>query len=481
MRKMIKILGVTVFAALLILAGFTAFALSNGLFARETPPKYIFLFIGDGMSYPQMTLASLYKTSVLKEEDLIMNSFKPVGIVHTGSGESVITESAAAASAMASGVNDMNEWLNIDNSGAAHETIAEKLKQQLGYKIGIISSVNITHATPAAFYAHQESRYSSTGIFYQLAESGFDYFGGGDIIGKPADFMETLENHGYNYINTREDILNADLRDGKIIAVSPGLDRYATLPYTIDNKDNSWGTFTLAEHTRKCIEQLYNNNDTGFFIMVEGGKIDWAGHANDAASMVYEIMAFDEAIREAVEFYKLYPRETLILVTGDHETGGLSLGYSATTLNLYLDYLERQSISFNEYELRARVFREENYSFEDVLAEIRRVFFGVEDDAVPIFYADELERLREAYDLTMTEPSVRPFTMTEYLKYGFYEPVIMTAVKIINLRAGVSWSSWSHTALPVPVLALGSGDEKFTGIYRNKEIFAKLKEITGAE
>ena len=481
MRKMIKILCIAVFAALVILAGFTAFAFSNGLFAREAPPKYIFLFIGDGMSYPQMTLASLYKTSVLKEEDLIMNSFKSVGVAHTGRGESVITESAAAASAMASGVNDMNEWLNIDADGEAHETIAEKLKKQRGYKIGVISSVNINHATPAAFYAKQESRYDNTSIFYQLAESGFDYFGGGDITGKPYDFGEVLERSGYKYINTREDIIHADLRDGKIIAVSPNLDRNASIAYAIDNRANELATFTLAEHTRKCIEQLYNNSDTGFFIMVEGGKIDWAGHANDAASMIHEIIAFDDAVREAVEFYKMYPRETLIIVTGDHETGGLSLGYAATTINLYLNYLENQSVSFTEYELKVNAFRENNYSFEQVLADIRREFFGVEDDTAAVFYSGEVEQLYAAYNLSMMDPSERPFTMHEFLNYGFYDPLTMTAINILNLRAGISWSSYSHTALPVPVLALGAGESRFTGFYRNREIFFKLKELTDVE
>jgi alkaline phosphatase len=429
------------------------------------------------MSYSQITLASLYKTLVLNENDLIMNTFESVGISHTSSAESLITESAAAASAIASGVNDKNEWLNIDGGGIAHETIAEKLKKQLGYKIGIISSVNINHATPAAFYARQESRYNTTDIFFQLVSSGFDYFGGGDILGKPYGFRDILEEHGYQYLSTRGEIENADLNNGRIIAISPNLDRYAVLPYTIDSRNSGHETFTLAEHTRRCIELLYN--DTGFFIMVEGGKIDWASHANDAASMIYEVIAFDDAIREAVEFYKLHPRETLIIVTGDHETGGLSLGYSATTINLNLNYLARQSVSFSEYESRIHEFRAGNYSFEEVLPELRRVFFGIDDDAVSVFYANELDQLHTAYNLSMIEPSIRPFTMREFLNYGFYDPLTMTAIKILNQRAGISWSSYSHTALPVPVLALGVGESNFTGVYRNTGIFTKLKELTG--
>ena len=284
------------------------------------------------------------------------------------------------------------------------------------------------------------------------------------------------------YVDTRHDIIGVEAWEGRLVAISPSLDRHGTIPYKIDNKDNERGTFTLAEHTRKAIEMLHSpDDDAGFFIMVEGGKIDWAAHANDAASMIYEIIDFDNAIREAVEFYRRNPSETLIIVTGDHETGGLSLGYAGTTLNLFLNYLTRQTMSFSEYELRVDRFREQNYTFEEVLADIKRVFFGVYDPTTPVFHGHEIEQLLTAYHLSMMEPEVRPFTMTEFLNYGFYDPVTMTAIRILNLRAGISWSSWSHTATPVPVLALGVGETRFTGIYRSREIFFRLKELMELE
>ena len=197
LRRIMRVAIGVVWISLMILAGIAAYSFSEMLFATEAPPKYIFLFIGDGMGHSQMTLASLYKTSVLNEEDLIMNSFTSIGLSHTGSGESAITESAAAASAIASGINDIEGRLNIDADGVGHETIAEKLKNQLGHRIGIISSVNINHSTPAAFYSRQESHHNFADIFNQLVNSGFEYFGGGGTLGRPDDYRQVFERHGY--------------------------------------------------------------------------------------------------------------------------------------------------------------------------------------------------------------------------------------------------------------------------------------------
>jgi alkaline phosphatase len=489
MRRFIKILCIAVFAALIIFAGFTAFAVSNGLFVQEATPKYIFLFVGDGFGYPQMSLASLYKTSVLKEDDLIMNSFKSIGGAYTGSGDSIITDSSAAATALASGIITNNGLLNMDENGVKYETIAEKLKEQFGYKIGVISSVTLSHATPAGFYAHQNSRYNSGDIFNEFIASGFDYFGGGDVLGKPADFRTLLEEKGYQYINTPEEIEKLGNDSGslyKTIAVSPNLDYNATVQYLIDDMNNPEKPkrFGIAEHTRKCAEILYN--DAGFFIAVEGGKIDWACHSNDAVSMIYEVIDFDNAVREAVEFYKKYPRETLIIVTGDHETGGLSLGYSGTTTNLYLSYLENQTISFSEYSRRVKMFRDENRKFDDILPDVKKYFFGIDEtsgtaESQQVFTANELNQLRAAYDMSLTDPAIRAFSMSEYVNYGLYDPFTTVAIRILNLKAGISWSTYSHTAMPVPVLALGTHESVFAGFYRNNEIFEKLKEITGAE
>jgi len=489
MRRYIKSFLAVIIILMIILAVLTVpMLLKDSPEIPAAPPKYIFLFIGDGFSYPQMTLTSIYKTSVLNEKDLILKSFKWIGNAYTENTSSLITESAAAISAIASGIKTDNETLNVDPDGNKYETIAEKLKTQLGYKIGIVSSDNLNHATPAGFYAHQESRYDSADIISELADSGFDYFGGSDIMGKSAaadiagkPFIEFLGDKGYRYINTREDIenLTSPVIDGKVIAISPNLDLYATIPYAID-KEKYADTFTLAEHTKKCAEFLYNDNENGFFIMVEGGKIDWACHSNDAATMIYEVIDFDNAIKEAIEFYNKRPKETLILVTGDHETGGLSIGYSETYIYLYLNHLANQTISFSEFSFKTYGYRYNQIPFETVLAEIQQ-YFGIRpyDGENPSFYlsAGDIEKIRAAYDMSMIDPSIRAFSMSEYVAYGFYDPLTTTIIKIIDQKAGITWGTYSHSALPVPVLAMGSGGENFMGFYRNTEIFVKLKDM----
>lgn len=484
--KYIKLFFAVLFILMIISAGFVAVVLSSDSIF-ETPPKYVFLFIGDGFSYPQMALTSLYKISVLNEDDLIMHSFKTAGTAYTGSGESMITESAAAVSAIASGINTYNKSLNIDKDGKKHETITEKLKKQLGYKIGIISSDNLHRATPAGFYAHQDSRYNETSkIFAELVESGFDYFGGSEFLGKPADFKDVLSKKGYKYINTREEIenLTSVAADGKVMAISPELDSYATIPYKIDSENYS-RTFTIAEHTKKCAEFLSKNSKDGFFIMIEGGKIDWACHSNDAATMIHEVIDLDNAVREAVEFYKKHPKDTLIIITGDHETGGLSIGYSETTTNMYLDYLKYQKISFSSFSFKMQNHRQNGVPFDNVMQDVKEYFGIYEWDGTQTssfyLYGEDMVKLRSAYDMSMVDPEIRAFGMSEYVSYGFYDPFTTTVIKIINKKAGVSWSTYSHSALPVPVLALGKGEENFMGFYRNSEIFEKLKKIMKLE
>ena len=475
---------VTAFMLVLVLALFVSF--------RETPgggaPKYIFLFVGDGFGYPQLTLATLYNSSVLGGDELALNSFEYIGNAYTENTYSQITESAGAISAIASGIKTDNESLNIDFEGKKHETIAEKLKRQLGYKIGVISSDNLNRATPAGFYAHQKSRYDTMAIILELAESGFEYFGGSDIVGfistesmAGKGLRDFLGEHGYRYINTREDIekLGSAAADGKVVAVSPMLDPYGTIPYAID-KERHADSFTLAEHTKKCAEFLYGDGKNGFFIVVEGGKIDWACHANDAATLVHEVIDFDGAIKAALAFYHRHPKETLIIVTGDHETGGLSIGYSETGTRLYLHQLAEQTISYSEFSFLVQGYRRTGTPFEEVLPEIRRYFgIGPYDGENADFYLGygDMEKLRAAYDMSMTDPSERPFTMSEYMAYGFYDPLTMTIIRLTNNKAGISWGTYSHSALPVPVLAMGNGAENFTGFYKNTEIFAKLKKL----
>ena len=344
--------------------------------------KYVFLFIGDGMGDNQIYATELFKASLTGEhiyEPLSFSQFPVHSFMTTYSANSLITDSAASGSAMATGEKTNNHWVSLDPvHKTKQETIAEKAKKA-GYKIGILSSVTIDHATPASFYAHQESRGDYHKIALQLPLSNFDYFAGGGVhdLGSKSDknsFSTQLEKYGYKYVTNAKEIKKLKKGDAKIVAVNPGTYAGKEYYWEIDNRSES---IPLSYFTKKGIEVL--ENDKGFFMMIEGGKIDWALHSNDLASSIMEIIAFDEAIKEAVKFYNKHKEETIIIVTADHETGGLSLG-SNTSKVLKLHLLKNQKISAQEFERKLKVLKdqERKISFEEVLDSVE-VNFGLGD------------------------------------------------------------------------------------------------------
>ncbi len=184
----------------------------------------------------------------------------------------------------------------------------------------------MNHATPAAFYAHQASRNSYYEIGEELIASNFDYFAGGGLL-KPTGADQDIENlydlaadAGYKIIKTQAEAEKLTAADGKTIVIDEHLADSDAMAYELDRPEDQW---SLADYVEKGIEVL--DNDNGFFMMVEGGKIDWACHANDAASTIADTIALDDAVGKVVDFYNEHPEETLILVTGDHETGGLTI------------------------------------------------------------------------------------------------------------------------------------------------------------
>ena len=313
-------------------------------------PKYVFLFIGDGMSYPQIQLTNYYLSSlkdtnnndiVESQKNLTMLNFPVAGSAQTYDSSSFCPDSASTATSISTGNKTYSGTINMNEAKTEeYETIAEKLKDQLGYKIGIISSVNLNHATPAAFYAHQSSRNNYYEIGEELVESGFDYFAGGGLLkpdgdGTQKNLYTLAEENGYTVVDTKAEAEKVTAATGKTIIIDETLADSDSMSYDMDLEEGEWA---LKDYVKKGIEVL--DNDKGFFMMVEGGKIDWACHANDAGATISDTVALDEAVQEAVNFYNQHPDETLILVTGDHETGGLTIGLAGTDYDTFLKNLE---------------------------------------------------------------------------------------------------------------------------------------------
>ncbi len=451
-------------------------------FAQQTA-KYVFLFIGDGMGDNSIYATEMYKASLNghgRYEPLSFSQFPVQSFMTTYSASSLITDSSASGSAMATGEKTNNHMVSIDPvTNTKQETIAEKAKKS-GYKVGILSSVAIDHATPASFFAHQKSRGDYKEIALQLPLSNFDFFAGGGVhdIGTKSDknsVAHQIDKYGYKYITTAKEIKDLKKGDNKIVAVNPGTYSGREYYWEIDNRTES---IPLSYFTKKGIELL--DNDKGFFMMIEGGKIDWALHSNDLASSIYETIAFDDAIKEAVKFYNNHKDETLIIVTADHETGGLSLGNNSKN-GFNLGLFQNQKISAQEFERLLKNLKEEKrkISFEEVLGLIQ-TNFGLGDTSKGLELTKaEKKWLYDAYANEFIERrEVDPDR--DYLDHSAEKPLTLRVVTILGDKAGIAWGTEGHTAMKVPVKVIGVGQEYFKGTIDNTDvakIIIKLMEL----
>ena len=477
--------------------------------SEVTAPKYVFLFIGDGMSYAQIQATSDF-LGALKDEDyfivqpslddnqnatlsgpeyLNFMNFAAAGSAVTYDYNSFAPDSASTATSISAGQKTYSGSINVDITGTeTYETITEKVHKQLGMKVGIISTVNLNHATPAAFYAHQASRNKYYEIGEEMIASGFEYFAGGGLKKKTGyDKEKPLPNlydlateAGYTVTFTNEEAAAVTAETGKVILIDEYLADSDAMAYELDRTDEMW---SLADYVKKGIEVL--DNEKGFFMMCEGGKIDWACHANDAATTIHDTIALADAIQVAIDFAKDHADETLILVTGDHETGGLSIGFAGTDYDTYLTLLESQKISFQKFDDEyITKYKENKATFKEALADIETLFGlkakGKEDDKL-VLTDYELEQLRTAFEKSINDTETGADAQQEYVMYGNYDPLSVTLTHILNSKSGISFTSYSHTGLPVAVLADGVSADEFNGYYDNTDIFIKMAKILNAQ
>ena len=294
---------------------------------KATHPKYVFLFIGDGMGLSHVSMAEAYLSTQkgqISNESISFTRFPVIGLVTTYSANSYITCSSAAGTAMSTGTKTNNYMLGVDPKGNKLRSISYKIHEK-GIPVGIASSVTIDHATPGAFYASSTSRTNYYEIAEQLPKTGFEFFGGGGFVqpkgekGDQQNIYELISKAGYKIIRGQENLKNKTQKDKVVFLQREG--KEGDLPYALDRKP---GDLSLKEVVAAGIEHLYGNK--GFFMMAEGGKIDWAAHSNDGKADILEVLDFADAIEVAYQFYLKHPEETLIIVTADHETGGVSLG-----------------------------------------------------------------------------------------------------------------------------------------------------------
>ena len=468
-------------------------------------PKYVFLFIGDGMSYPQFQAAADYLGAIADTDytqslpsvsyadrngtaldgpvALNFMGFEVAGSAVTYDSCSFAPDSASTATSIATGYKTYSGMINVDETGSIeYETIAEKLHAQKNWKVGVISSVNLNHATPAAFYAHQASRSSYYDIGVELVESGFEYFAGGGLLkpngsdGTQTNLYDLATAAGYKVVKTQAEAEAITAADGKVILIDEHLADSDSMAYEMDRKDSEWA---LADYVAKGIEVL--DNDNGFFLMCEGGKIDWACHANDAGAIVTDTLALADAVQVAIDFSAKHPDETLILVTGDHETGGLTIGFAGTDYDTYLSNLTSQKISYVQFDTQyVAQYKADQTPFETAMQDVEALFgLKMSGDASDrmVLTEYEIDRLRTAYTLAISDYSTGDYSQEQYVLYGTYNPFSVTVTHILNNKSGIDFTSYSHTGLPVAVFADGVGAEDFGGYYDNTQIYAKMAAL----
>lgn len=469
--------------------------------AMADMPKYVFFFVGDGMSSAQIQATEAYLTTLnggkateakdlLKPENRLNMSKLPVqGMQTTYDAHALMTDSASAGTAFACGVKTKSGVINMDDTTTIQYKSIAQLAAEQGKRIGVVSSVSLDHATPAAFYASVPSRSDMNAIARQMAASGYDFFGGGGLAASDAKAIEgQFKANGYTILNDRESILDLKKKPkGKVLAINPYLQDAAAMPYAIDRPETN---LSLAEMTEVAISSLYGakkgkGRDQGFFLMVEGGKVDWACHANDAVATMGDMLDFDDAVGAALEFARRHPFETLIVVTGDHETGGMSVGHATTGYSAYYDRLVNQKASFQGFLLSEEWKQHKakyaaNYSDASSNLESNAEMVELMDKYFGLRLADcnpyQKQKLEDAYDQSMVGKNSNMADENKLL-YGSYEPIVVTITHILNERASIGWTSYSHTGVPVPVYAMGPGSIRFAGFYDNTDIAKKFARI----
>jgi alkaline phosphatase len=451
--------------------------------AQAQQAKYVFYFIGDGMGVNQVLGTQMYRSELKGEigvTPLLFTQFPYATMATTYSATNGVTDSAASGTALATGQKTKNGALGVLKDLQTPIYSVAAWAKQSGYRVGVSTSVSVDHATPGAFYAHVPKRKMYYQIGQDLVKADYDFYAGSDFLdptnkedktGQSANLYTLAQDNGYTIARGYKDYQKKAKKADKMILFQPESsgDIYS-IPFAIDRKK---GDLALSEIVRAGIHFLTKDTEKGFFLMVEGGKIDWACHSNDAATVFEEVIDMDNAVRVAYEFYAQHPDETLIVITADHETGGLVLGRGPYELNLQV--LKNQKVSENGFTkivngLRAKYKNQVSWQVIQNALKENFGFWG----AVQLDEKQEA-RLKAVYEKSFSNQPV-DLQKSEYMQD---EPIATEAKRIIDEIALLNWASGGHSAGYVPVFAIGAGAERFQGQFDNALIPVKIAEAAG--
>lgn len=432
-------------------------------------PKYIFYYIGDGMGMGPIVAAQNYNRLILKnDKPLTMMQMPVVGWALTYSASSDITDSAAAGTALATGSKTKNYMLGMNADTVAVTSIA-KILHDRGYGVAIATSVAPDDATPGAFFAHVPNRSMTYQIGCDMAASGYEFVAGAGLRGtetdgKPNDLLDRFAAEGVQIVRGPEGA--ASITAARALLLNNEGSSRSNIGYTIDSIQ---GTLTLPLIASTALKQLERTSPDKFFMMIEGGNIDHALHGNDAGASIKEIINFDEALKVAYDFYLAHPDETLIVVTADHDTGGMAIVRSGGIGNI--DYQKVSKEEFSNF-CKAMLKTRNIFTWDDMKAYMSENlgFFT----HIPVSEADET-KLKKLFDDTFELRN----TADQKTLYANFNAFAVEVFNMFNNAVGVTFCTTSHAGNAVPVFAVGAGADLFKGFNNNTDLPAAILKAVG--
>ena len=412
--------------------------------------KNIIVMIPDGMSYDGVTLARWYKSynpadgTIDPSVSLALDEIAS-GLVRTwwSNGEIIgaITDSAPAGTAFGTGVKTTDKFIGVTPASTPAATILEAARL-IGKSTGIVATSNVQHATPGAFTAHYNDRSRYDIIGEQQAHNGIDVLlGGGSMYLAPPyrqdseNMLDEMKAMGYQYVTTRDEL--SAVRSGRLL----GLFAPDAMAYEMDRNENAGSEPSLAEMTAKAID-LLSQGKQGFFLMVEGSKVDWAAHANDPVGLISDILAFDDAVKVALGFAKAN-QNTMILIMSDHGNGGISIGSALTNSSYSSDPIQKFIAPLSKAKLTGEGIAKKLNDDRSNIAAVMEQFYGIND-----LSNAEMETIRTASAGSMNY-AVGP---------------------MMNRRAFLGWTTGGHTGEETNLFTYLPGNGRIVGVIDNTDV-----------
>lgn len=433
--------------------------------AKGTAKNIIFL-VSDGMSIGTLTMANLFLQ--MKEGrnshwmQLYNDNLVRRALMDTASASSLVTDSAAASSAWGGGVRVRNGSVNVNADGSFNKPILQKFKAA-GKSVGCVTSVPVAHATPAGFCVNNNKRGDMEEIASDYLKLRFDVMMGGgtelfsaNLRGDKRDLFKEFIDAGFTVVQNRNQMLNIRSVNTKPVL---GVFNPSSIPYALDRENDAElkeRTPTLAEMSKAAIDHL-SKNKKGFVLQIEGGKVDWAAHANDAAALIYDQVAFDDAVKVAMDFAKTN-KDTLVIITTDHGNANPGL-FSGSGANKNFERLQN--------------FKNTN---NWVLTGIKRDFSAKQ----------VIERFEAAQGYVITEDEAKEL-LSHYEKLdegGLYNTnrlPFRTLAVIQQKYLSIGWAGTDHSGDYVELAMYGPGSDKLRPFVKNYELHNFMLNAAGVK